>query len=102
MSHIEKGLTIVALASMGLIIGYSFLKPHGMRGLSTSEIIEKRKELLKNPNIKVLYSSMSFFYLQSYTKQASDLILLKEVLDVTVMNKCVFIIETKNCSHLIV
>eukprot|EP01017_Pseudomicrothorax_dubius_P005905 TRINITY_DN11605_c0_g1_i1.p1 TRINITY_DN11605_c0_g1~~TRINITY_DN11605_c0_g1_i1.p1 ORF type:complete len:232 (+),score=46.35 TRINITY_DN11605_c0_g1_i1:128-823(+) len=85
MSLLEKGLI---LGSLGAIGGYSvyFVLKHRVGRVSTSsaEYFQRRLELLKNPKIKILYSTMTLLYLQGIERnETSGLYDLHELLDLS-------------------
>lgn len=84
MSKAEKLTILGCLASGGLFSAYYMMKPYAPTFSQSGgeTLAEKRKRVLSHPSMRVLYSSMSFFYLQSYVNDAKSLMLLKEVLDV--------------------
>lgn len=85
MALIEKASIIFALTTAAGFSIYSALKPRISKSLNNQSIIEKRKEIIANKDVRVLYSSMSFLYLQAYHNEPKDLILFKDILDISVL-----------------
>ncbi|CAD8073908.1 unnamed protein product [Paramecium sonneborni] len=82
MTKAEKAAIIFGLGSTALLAIYSIVKPRMSQGNNTESLIQRRNAILNKDNMRVLYSTMTFFYLQGYKKTGEDLALLKEVLDV--------------------
>lgn len=88
MALVEKASILIALTSTAGFCLYSMMKPRFSKAFNGEEIVEKRKFILSHHDIRVLYSSMSFLYLQSYKNEPKSLFLLKDVLDVAVREFC--------------
>jgi hypothetical protein len=82
MSKVEKIGILGMLGSASLISAYFLLRPYAPSLGPDLDAADRRKSIINNPNIRVLYSSMSFFYLQTYENNAKSLMLLKDMLDV--------------------
>lgn len=64
MSKVEKITILGSLGSALLISAYYLLKPYAPKFDEAEDgLTSKRKRVINNPNMRVLYSSMSFFYL---------------------------------------
>jgi hypothetical protein len=84
MSKAEKITILGSLASSALLAGYFMLKPQiaDRKVVGGETLQEKRGRILKDGRVRVLYSTMSFFYLQKYESNAQSLMFLKEILDI--------------------
>lgn len=83
MSKVEKITILTSLGTAALFSAYFLLKPYAPKfGNSVEGLADKRKGVINDPNMRVLYSSMSFFYLQGYESGPKNLFLLRDVLDV--------------------
>ena len=70
MSIFEKGLIISSLIGVvGVGTYYTIKYNYGGQKMSRSEMYEKRLQLLEKENVKMLFSTLSFFYLQGYDKK---------------------------------
>ena len=84
MSKVEKITILTSLGTAAVFSAYFLFKPYAPKfGTSDDDsIADKRKRVINHPNMRVLYSSMSFFYLQGYESGPQNLFLLRDVLDV--------------------
>ncbi len=63
MSRAEKITILGSLGSAALLSAYFMMRPYLPQKTVGESVAEKRKRIISNPNMRVLYSSMSFLYL---------------------------------------
>lgn len=74
----EKMLLGGTMSLTALFIGFNFFKKPGVKKEDAFRI---RQELLEKKNMKMLYSTMSFFYLYGFqSKDPSSFITLENIL----------------------
>ncbi|EDK31396.1 transmembrane protein, putative (macronuclear) [Tetrahymena thermophila SB210] len=68
MSMFEKVCILGSLGAVGLFSVYSIFAPSKNK-LKKEEIQQKRQKLVNDDNMRVLYSTMTFFYLQGFEQE---------------------------------
>lgn len=71
MSKFEKILIMSSLAGVGLAGVYSVLS-NKAESAKKEDLMIIRERLVKDPQIKILYSTMTFFYLQGFEQRKLD------------------------------
>jgi len=67
MSLAEKYAIILSLGGIGTYSIYTlFFQNQEINGLNRKDVYKIQQDLSKKENIKLLYSTMSFFYLQGF------------------------------------
>lgn len=69
MSLFEKVCILGSLGAVGVFSVYSIFAPAKKGSLKKEDVQQKRDKLLKDKNMRILYSTMTFFYLQGFEQE---------------------------------
>ena len=76
----EKVASMVFIGSSVLFVGYSYFKDPST---SKHDSFKVRQELLSRSDTKMLYSTMSFFYLQGFKQESLEsFFILHKILEI--------------------